>query len=493
MQNITWNATDDVGVTAIDLEYSTNGGGTWSTIITGIANTGSYAWTIPDTPTTLARVRVTAHDADLNSSSDVSDANFFIQATGGGGDLVGWWMMDEGGGSVVVDSSGLGNHGAIQGAPTWVAGVRCLALDLNGTTDHALVPDNSTLDISAAITLAAWIRPEAGGTEYILKKANIGVTDGYEISLSTLGVPFVRFNQQTSGNLYRINGVTPYPTDGTTWMHVAATYDGATMRLYVDGVEDSSEAATFAIATNDLPLAIGSQSDGMRLFNGAIDDARLYGYALDAGEIAILADRIAPDVSLTSPTGGEVWTAGTSENITWVATDNTGVTEVDLAYSNDGGSSWIPIVTGLANSGSYSWTVPEDPTVTARVRATARDGATNVASDSSAADFEIESSTVAVDPTPAFVLSLSSGRPNPFSSRTTIHYTMPRQARMRLEVFDLSGRRIRSLDEGVREPGAHSVVWNGRTDAGMDASSGLYFLRLETDGEVRVRKVLIAR
>ena len=77
--DITWTAGDvGGGVANLDLDYSTNGGGTWTPIATGEANDGTYAWAIPNTPTTHALVRVTAHDVNANTTSDVSNAEFTI-------------------------------------------------------------------------------------------------------------------------------------------------------------------------------------------------------------------------------------------------------------------------------------------------------------------------------------------------------------------------------------------------------------------------------
>lgn len=78
-QTITWNASDAAGVASVDLVYSTDGGTTFPfTIALGEANDGSFAWTVPNTPTGAAVVRVTAHDLNANSASDVSDAVFSI-------------------------------------------------------------------------------------------------------------------------------------------------------------------------------------------------------------------------------------------------------------------------------------------------------------------------------------------------------------------------------------------------------------------------------
>lgn len=80
-QTITWNAADNIGVDSVDVDYSLNGpGGPWAPVAHGIPNTGTYDWTLPNVPSDSALVQVTAFDAALNQSLDVSDALFQIQA-----------------------------------------------------------------------------------------------------------------------------------------------------------------------------------------------------------------------------------------------------------------------------------------------------------------------------------------------------------------------------------------------------------------------------
>ena len=95
-----------------------------------------------------------------------------------------------------------------------------------------------------------------------------------------------------------MNATSLFPTDGT-WMHIAATYDGAMIRLYINGIEEGSKAASITIATNDLPLSIGAQSDGSRFFQGALDQVRVYNRALSAEEIAGLVGGSLPPTGLT--------------------------------------------------------------------------------------------------------------------------------------------------------------------------------------------------
>ena len=107
-------------------------------------------------------------------------------AAGAASPPVGDWRMNEGSGTVLVDSSASGNNGTILGNPTWVAGQHGQAIHFDGTGDYATVPDSASLDISSAITMAAWVKPEKTATQYLIKKATTtGTTaNGYELSLS---------------------------------------------------------------------------------------------------------------------------------------------------------------------------------------------------------------------------------------------------------------------------------------------------------------------
>jgi hypothetical protein len=106
-------------------------------------------------------------------------------------------------------------------------------------------------------------------------------------------------------------------------------------------------------------------------------------------------DGTPPLVAVVSPNGGEDWKAGSTHAVMWNASDAVGVTAVDLAYSTDGGATWPGVIaTGLANTGLYSWTVPNAPGGALRVRATARDAALNAGVDASDGNFTVDLWTI---------------------------------------------------------------------------------------------------
>jgi hypothetical protein len=104
------------------------------------------------------------------------------------------------------------------------------------------------------------------------------------------------------GTIWETGGATPFPVD--RWSDVAVTYDGATVRLYVDGKRVSSRAATGTIQISRDPLWIGGNRPYGEYFHGRIDELRIYGRALSGDEIrADMAKRVAPARGLVAAYG----------------------------------------------------------------------------------------------------------------------------------------------------------------------------------------------
>jgi hypothetical protein len=88
------------------------------------------------------------------------------------------------------------------------------------------------------------------------------------------------------------------------------------------------------------------------------------------------------------------------------------------------------------------------------------------------------------------VFALRQNLPNPFAATTTIRFALPVASRVRLEVFDLLGRRVHTLASAFYPPGEHEVEWNRRTTNGALASPGLYFYRMDA-GQYREKKRMV--
>jgi hypothetical protein len=91
------------------------------------------------------------------------------------------------------------------------------------------------------------------------------------------------------------------------------------------------------------------------------------------------------------------------------------------------------------------------------------------------------------------VTALGRARPNPFNPTTTIEYSTAERARVGIRVYDLAGRLVRTLIDAERGPGEHEAVWDGTTDSGDRAASGVYFVRMETGGFRAAEKLVLLK
>ncbi len=91
------------------------------------------------------------------------------------------------------------------------------------------------------------------------------------------------------------------------------------------------------------------------------------------------------------------------------------------------------------------------------------------------------------------VLALHSNYPNPFNPSTTINFSVPKTAPVKLNIYNIRGQKVKELIDSTLEYGKHSIVWNGRDDGNRSVASGVYFARLEHCGKIKVNKMMLVK
>lgn len=197
--------------------------------------------------------------------------------------LVAHWAFDEVSGTIAYDSAGE-NDGTFVGDPVWTTGQVGGALEFDGDGDHVDCGTGSSLDVTDAITIAAWIkRPDFNSHGVIAGKTNGDlVTAGYGLYSYEEGVAF---NFYASGDWVRTEPRIPISAD--EWHYVVGGFDGTGSYVYIDGEQMASVEYFGTITTADgYPFQIGFwRLDNPEYFKGLMDDVRVYNRALSGEEI----------------------------------------------------------------------------------------------------------------------------------------------------------------------------------------------------------------
>jgi hypothetical protein len=174
------------------------------------------------------------------------------QSTG----LVAAYSFDETAGATVNDASGNGNAGTIFGAARTSSGRFGAALMFDGVDDWVTVASATSLNLTSRLTLEAWVRPtQAGDWQTAVMKEAPGDLRYALYSSSETGTPSGYLQIGTHRSVY---STSPLPLGA--WSHVAMTYDGANIRLYVNGTQVGISARTGNVATSTSPLRIGGNA-----------------------------------------------------------------------------------------------------------------------------------------------------------------------------------------------------------------------------------------
>jgi len=195
---------------------------------------------------------------------------------------VAYWDFDEGAGDVLHDRSGHGNHGRIHGA-TWVASGRGYALSFDGENDYVDCGNPPILDITGPITLQAWVHPVA------VNRGEPGIAGKFFESYALTYYGNAYWYISSGGN--NVNG----PMKMNTWTHLAGTFDGTTLRMYVNGEEVQTNPSKFKDVKHGKNFLIGcivgdpsSGDEALRntaFFPGLIDGVRVHHRALSSAEV----------------------------------------------------------------------------------------------------------------------------------------------------------------------------------------------------------------
>jgi len=238
--------------------------------------------------------------------------NMYVSPVGNEAGLAGYWSFDAGSvsGNTVTDLSPNNNDGTLLNNKVLSLGTESKAINLQPLVDNGTIADrdgsypllsstqiteqvsnylevggNATTDLAfegaANYTMSAWVKPEGGGT--IISKQNGGVIGAYILAV------------RNNGKIQAYREAPPWGSTSNTaipfgeWSHVATTYDGTTLKIYINGQLAGSQAYGPINTNTQTPVLIGArqtQGNPSALFQGSIDEVQIWNKALSASEIA---------------------------------------------------------------------------------------------------------------------------------------------------------------------------------------------------------------
>ncbi|MFH2137740.1 MAG: DUF2341 domain-containing protein [Candidatus Omnitrophota bacterium] len=325
----------------LTIQYSSNGGGSWNDLWTGLANSGSQAWEIPDDLSDNCLIRI--FDAFRPATIDQSDAMFAIKipyvdiiAPNGGESWpigttqsINWGSLGTVSNNLVIEYSKDNFVSNINTISTFEAN--------DGLYEWLSVADDYSVTVKIRITDAD----------------NPSITDTSETAF-TIAYPLITVTVPNGGEIWTVGD-----TENITWTNTGSVGNDLKIEYSKDNFNADtnmiivSTANTGSYSWPSIPNDV-SASVRVRI----TDNTRPVVWDRSNGNFTILP---IPAITITAPNGGEIWRYGTTQSITWE--DNGGLisNNLTITYSTDNGTTYTgSIITGAANIGSYSWNIPDD-------------------------------------------------------------------------------------------------------------------------------------
>lgn len=253
--------------------------------------TGTTNWQAPGIPLRVGinNITVTATDTSGGTATDTQGITYV--PTFPGNTLAGAWGFEETSGNA-TDSSDNKNTGVLVNGPTRTAQGHgsTRAITFNGTTQYVRVSGSNSLDFTQGFALSAWVKPAAPLTTWetiVVKNYNILLSASSD-GICGNGAPLVWF--QSNGGFFGSTdnhyACFPTPLAVGVWSFVAGTYDGTSLKLYINSstpVATTPVSPQAYIEPTNLDLTIGAAVDAtstFAYFNGDIDEVRVYNFAI---------------------------------------------------------------------------------------------------------------------------------------------------------------------------------------------------------------------
>ena len=467
-QPIVWHTQNFTG--NVKIELSTDGGTSWTTIANNVptptANTAtSYMWTVSSTPSTQCRIRIS--DASDGDPFDISDANFTITSNP----------------SIIVDVPNGGENWAA-GTPqpiVWhthiFTGNVKIELSTNNGSSWTTIANNVPTPTANAATSYMWTVSNTPSSNCLVRISNASSGNPSDVSNNTFTIDppgtnntptganvavvlssdvTVTFDNVTGAGTTTLNkknigspppgGFTIIPSGAPLYydINTTATYTGnITISIKYDDTgmtpaqEQSLKLQVYEMPPGSWKDITTSKDMNANIISGEVNHLTDFAVMMTTGSGT-------ESITVVSPNGGEVWPAGSEQEILWTSTDFTG--QVRIEGSIDGGSTFEEIAASTNNNGTFLFSVPNEESNTCVIKI-------SDASDGDPFDVSDAFFTISAGPIGEEIIVTNTDDSGPGSLRDAI-------------------------DQANNSPGENFILFQiPKTDPGYDMDAGVWTIR----------------
>ena len=327
------------------IAYSTNSGGTWLPVAGGVPHS-PYSWTIPNTPSTNCRVKVST--VWPQPEEDISDADFTILPS-----------------TITVTSPNGGENWGVGGTHyiMWTTQnfTDSVKIDYSTNSGMSWIPIDTVPNPGALEGIYQWVVPNTPSAN-----CRVRVSDYKD------GVP-----SDSSDNDFAISKITVLSPNGGEYWCVDSTYNILwNSNFFVDNVKLEYTTTTGGTCSGGTWLTIINSTDNDGVYQWTIPNTTPStnckvrvsdAYDSDPCDVSDTTFTIGSSaITVTAPNGGEQLCVNSIYNVRWNTHCFTG--NLKIEYSTNGGSNWNTIIASTTNDGIYEWTVPNTPSANCLVR-----------------------------------------------------------------------------------------------------------------------------
>ncbi|MBS1913683.1 MAG: hypothetical protein JST22_16975 [Bacteroidetes bacterium] len=446
--SITWDAPN---ASFVNILYSSNGGNTWTTVASNVAaGEGSRVWTVPNQNTTQGIIRI----QDVNSSAQGESGTFSIVDP-----LVPTIHVNAPNGG---EKFMTGDSVAITWTSSDVKNVNVLFSD-NGGATWQTVQNN----VPASQGKVTWIAPNKVGSNYLARVVSLSPS-----ASDASDAPFeIQRRPQPSITVLAPNGGEGLTVDSMT--NIQWTSQDISGQVLIEWSPDHGK--TWVTISNAAASPYAWQVPNTPTTEGLVRVSAL-GVSDVSDGVFEISRKVVDQLQVLTPNGGEKWQMGTKHDITWRTVSS--VAKIDIDYSADGGSTWIPVAAGVQMSPSlYEWTVPTLSTESNSVLVRIRNTDNPAQSDISDGTFGVLKTVAGTDDAVAGMggLKVLGNYPNPFNGTTELRWTQGKSGDAQIRLYGVNGELVRSYDAGQRDAGEQQMVINA---SGLESGMYLYEVRV---------------